>query len=171
MDESQQADASVVTALFRHNRWANLKLLEACASLSAGQLDERAIGGFGTIAETLSHMIKAEASYVRRVGGAQPPQPLPAEGVAGVELLREAAAWTGDELLRLALAARAGDTVREEAPNDLYPLASLMLQAINHATEHRAQVAAALTKLGIEPPEMDGWTYMVEHDQFQRRED
>ena len=40
----------------------------------------------------------------------------------------------------------------------------LLVQAINHATEHRTQVAAILTQLGIEPPGMDGWTY--HEDQF-----
>ncbi len=35
----------------------------------------------------------------------------------------------------------------------------LLLQAINHATEHRTQVAAILTHQGIQPPGMDGWTY------------
>jgi uncharacterized damage-inducible protein DinB len=39
------------------------------------------------------------------------------------------------------------------------PVWLLLLQAINHATEHRAQVAAILTQQGIEPPGMDGWTY------------
>ena len=39
------------------------------------------------------------------------------------------------------------------------PVWLLLVQAINHATEHRAQVAAILTQQGIEPPSLDGWTY------------
>jgi uncharacterized damage-inducible protein DinB len=30
---------------------------------------------------------------------------------------------------------------------------------INHATEHRAQIMAILTQLGITPPELDSWSY------------
>jgi len=30
---------------------------------------------------------------------------------------------------------------------------------INHATEHRAQIMAILTQLGIQPPDLDGWSY------------
>ena len=39
------------------------------------------------------------------------------------------------------------------------PVSLFLLQVINHATEHRSQVATILTRLGVEPPEMDGWTY------------
>jgi uncharacterized damage-inducible protein DinB len=34
-----------------------------------------------------------------------------------------------------------------------------MIQAINHATEHRVHIAAILTQLGVEPPTLDGWQY------------
>jgi uncharacterized damage-inducible protein DinB len=37
-----------------------------------------------------------------------------------------------------------------------------LLQAVNHGTEHRSQVATVLTQLGVEPPGMDGWTYFFE---------
>ena len=33
-------------------------------------------------------------------------------------------------------------------------------------TEHRSQVATILTQLGVEPPEMDGWTYFFEADKL-----
>lgn len=39
------------------------------------------------------------------------------------------------------------------------PAALLFIQALNHATEHRAQIAAVLTQIGIQPPAMDGWTF------------
>jgi uncharacterized damage-inducible protein DinB len=35
----------------------------------------------------------------------------------------------------------------------------VLLQAVFHATEHRQQVATALTNLGVEPPEPDFWAY------------
>jgi uncharacterized damage-inducible protein DinB len=39
------------------------------------------------------------------------------------------------------------------------PKAVILAQAINHATEHRAQIMAILTHLGIQPPELDLWLY------------
>ena len=35
----------------------------------------------------------------------------------------------------------------------------IMLQVINHATEHREQVKSMLSALGVTPPEIDGWDY------------
>ena len=35
----------------------------------------------------------------------------------------------------------------------------VMLQAINHATEHREQIKSMLSSLGITPPDIDGWDY------------
>ncbi len=35
----------------------------------------------------------------------------------------------------------------------------VMLQVINHATEHREQIKSMLTALGVTPPSIDGWDY------------
>jgi uncharacterized damage-inducible protein DinB len=35
----------------------------------------------------------------------------------------------------------------------------VMLQAINHATEHREQIKSMLSALGVTPPGIDGWDY------------
>ena len=42
------------------------------------------------------------------------------------------------------------------------PASLILLQAVNHATEHRSQIATILTQLGIEPPAMDGWTFFFD---------
>jgi uncharacterized damage-inducible protein DinB len=34
-----------------------------------------------------------------------------------------------------------------------------MVQAINHATEHREQIKSMLSSLGVTHPEIDGWDY------------
>jgi uncharacterized damage-inducible protein DinB len=34
-----------------------------------------------------------------------------------------------------------------------------MVQAINHATEHREQINSMLSTLGMTPPDLDGWSY------------
>jgi len=42
----------------------------------------------------------------------------------------------------------------------------VMLQAINHATEHRQQISSMLTALGVTPPDLDGWSYGEATDAF-----
>lgn len=35
----------------------------------------------------------------------------------------------------------------------------VVVQAINHATEHREQISGMLTALGFHAPQLDGWGY------------
>ena len=170
MSENRQSDASVLTTLFTHNTWANLKLLDFCAALSDEQLKATAVGAYGSIRATLAHMIGAEIDYATRVTGKTPPAWLSGDEYPGIEVLKDTAREAGEELSRLALAARADSVVRETDPEQgisvEYPLSSLLMQAINHATEHRQQVSAIITQLGLEPPGMDGWAYMEETGEF-----
>ena len=39
------------------------------------------------------------------------------------------------------------------------PASIILIQAINHATEHGAHVMTIITQLGIEPPDVSGWEY------------
>lgn len=73
---------------------------------------------------------------------------------------------TGSGLIEWAPRVQPGDTVQidwEGTPRDV-PKSILLTQVINHATEHRAQIMVALTQLGIEPPDLQGWSYFEETD-------
>jgi uncharacterized damage-inducible protein DinB len=35
----------------------------------------------------------------------------------------------------------------------------LVAQTLNHGNEHRAQIFTILTTIGVEPPELDGWSW------------
>ena len=64
-----------LTTLFHHNLWANLRLLELCAALSSEQLDATISGAYGTIRDTLEHIIQGETFYPTLLTGSHP-QPL-----------------------------------------------------------------------------------------------
>jgi uncharacterized damage-inducible protein DinB len=169
MPETETGDTSVLTRLFAHNAWANLKLLDFCEHLSDAQLDATAIGCFGSIRDTLRHIVGAEVSYVERVNGKLPAKPLSQDQFPGFGVLKDAVRWAGDELLQLALSARNDTSVRQRPPRQLieYKLASLIVQALSHSTEHRTQISAIITQLGVEPPDMSGWSYMEEIGELQ----
>ncbi len=59
----------MITDLYRHNEWANLRLLEACRALTDEQLDTRAVGTHGSIRGTCVHLVAGEQRYIRRLGG------------------------------------------------------------------------------------------------------
>jgi uncharacterized damage-inducible protein DinB len=39
------------------------------------------------------------------------------------------------------------------------PAIIVLIQAINHAIDHRSQIATVLSQQDIEPPNLDGWSY------------
>ncbi len=171
MPSTDEADNSVLRTLFAHNTWANLKLLTFCEALSEEQLNAAAIGTYGTIRETLPHLVGAEVDFVHRVNGQWPPEAWPEDQFPGFALLKQAAQWADDAFSQLALSARADSIVEERWPEHKmmgrYPLAGLLMQAIDHATEHRTHIATILTQLGLEPPDMAGWLYLEETGEFQ----
>ena len=166
LDERDQT--GIVTKLFEHNLWANLKLLDFCETLSDEHLDSTAIGCYGAIRDTLTHIVGAEVSYVHRVNGKLPAVPLRRGEFAGFQVLKDAVRWTGDELLQLALSGRKDTLVQERDGtwSGEYKLSSLMVQAVTHSTEHRTQIAAIITQLGMEPPDMSVWYYLEETGEF-----
>jgi len=150
-----------LTTLFSHHLWANLSLLESCATLTPEQLDAKIPGSFGTIAETWQHIVTSEKSYFSRISTGQPyrhPQDAPPLTFAEMgDWLRA----TGSGLIEWSSKVQAGDTVEidwDGTPRDV-PKAILFTQVINHATEHREQIKAIMTEIGIEPPDLQGWEY------------
>ncbi len=169
MLDQERGDTSVLAKLFRHNAWANLKLLAFCEGLSDGQLDATAIGCFGSIRDTLVHIVSSEVDYVNMVNNKLPAVPPPSDRFPGFTVLKDGVLWAGDELLQLAISARADTIVRVVRPREPiyeYPLSGLMVQVLNHSTEHRTQISACITALGIEPPALTGWRYMREMGQL-----
>jgi uncharacterized damage-inducible protein DinB len=155
-----------LTALFSHNLWANLRLLERCAELTPEQLDTTVPGAFGSIRDTLQHIVTSEQSYFSRISTGQPRRrPADAPPMTIAEMLESLRA-TGAGLIEWATKVQADDTVQldwDGAPRDV-PKTIILTQAINHATEHREQIKAIMTQLGIEPPDLQGWAYFDELD-------
>jgi len=155
------ADDEPLVSLFRHNLWANLTLLDACAALDEAGLATAAVGTYGTIYDTLRHIVGAEQGYLVHLTGRRPERRITREDRPDVATLRELARQTGVALIAVAAAATPDDvaTLHWDDKRWPYPFGLILNQVINHATEHRAQVMTILTQLGIEPPDLSGWTY------------
>jgi uncharacterized damage-inducible protein DinB len=156
-----------LTTLFSHNLWANVRLLERCAELSSEQLDAAIPGTFGSIRDTLQHIVTAEQSYFSRISTGQPyrrPQGAPPMTLA--EMV-DAARTSGRGLIEWASEVQATDTVQLDWDGTAreVPKTVLLTQVINHATEHRAQIMAIMTQKGVEPPELSSWAYFDEREQ------
>lgn len=148
---------TTLAAMFDHNRWANERLLEACRNLTPDQLATSVVGTYGELGATLAHIASGEAFYALLLTGWRPStawqqdDPFP-----GIDPLLEVVRETGPRLLAAAQSNPADQPI-ERDPGELIPAAVILVQAINHATEHRVHAATILTQLGIQPPAMDGW--------------
>jgi uncharacterized damage-inducible protein DinB len=157
-----------ITTLFRHNLWANARLFEVCARLSAEQLNAQIVGTYGSIRDTLQHTVNAERSYLHRLRTGQPYRPPADAPPLTLSELQESIRLSGEGLVAIASTITAQDRVTvkwDDGTSRSLPCAILLTQAINHATEHRAQIMATLTHIGLEPPELDGWSYFDAHEE------
>ena len=87
---------------YKHNLWANLRLLDACAVLTDEQLAASAQGTYGRICDTLVHLFRAEASYLARLVGQEPENQLSRDVFPGTVTLCEHARRSGEGLIAVA---------------------------------------------------------------------
>ena len=149
---------TTLTEIYRHNRWANERLLQACRDLTAKQRATSVEGTYGKLGYTLVHIVRAESYYLKLLTGWEAPVRWEIPGPwPGIDALLDRSRFTGDRLVEVA------DQLDSEAVieigEDKVATSVVLVQAINHATEHRSQAATILTQLGIEPPPVDGWTF------------
>ena len=147
---------SLLVRMFEHNRWANLRAVDACAGLTDATLNATVAGTAGSVRDTLMHMASAEQRYVWRLSGRQPTYG-ERDGWPGSATLQQAFDESGHELITLA--EHANPDAMQEGEYAGFPVAIIYVQVINHATEHRSQIATILTQQGVKPPDFSGWAW------------
>ncbi len=153
-----------LTELFRHNLWANLHLLDTCEKLTGEQLDATFPGTYGSIRDTLVHIAGGEELYVNMLLGRPRPPRREDEGFQSFEQLRDLLAGTGQELINLAQNNAMPESYLDTADGVELAGSMIIILAINHATEHRAHINTIVSHLGLEPVDLDGWSYGWTHD-------
>ena len=143
-----------------HHVWATIRLLDTCAELTPEQLATTVPGTFGSILETLRHLVGSDASYLTLLSGG---------GVSDIDEKRasltdlKAAMERHGPLWEALLAADPDPDLmivrqRDDGSESHAPLGIRLAQVVHHGTDHRSQVCTALTSLGIEPPDVDVWS-------------
>jgi uncharacterized damage-inducible protein DinB len=152
---------SLMADAFAHHVWASLQLLDACLALSPEQLQTNVPGTYGSILDTQRHIVGADASYLFVLSSGRVAQieedemDLPA---LRAQLAGHGAAWA--EVLAGNPDPEAMVTRHREDGSESHAPAGIRLaQALHHGTDHRSQICTALTTLGIEPPEIDAWSF------------
>jgi uncharacterized damage-inducible protein DinB len=150
---------NILAKLFEHNNWANNLTIQACYALSDEQLDaEPQSATIGNIRDTLVHLVRSQRGYLALL--TLPVEERPNTSLAFAEL-QQSASTSGEALLALARDESSKYFQTRVQTRDGYWVEPwvVMVQIINHATEHREQINSMITALGIEPPNLDGWGY------------
>ena len=145
---------------FKYNLWANLRLLDACAQLSDAQLDATTKGTFGSVRETLMHLFAAEEGYVRALTGKISTPPLEdLTHFPDFDELRRRAERSGKELITVAEQGELSQILYLDGGIYEAPVIVVLIQTVNHAIDHRSQIATLLSQEDVMPPDLDGWSY------------
>jgi uncharacterized damage-inducible protein DinB len=156
-----------VRALYDYNEWADDHVLKAASGLSEEELRRDAGASYGSVAETLRHIVEAQHGWwcfwtgTEWVGLPELPE------AAALQALRE---WFGESHARLrdfvnSLSEK--DTGRiltdtdDEGQRQEFVLWVLLLHVVNHGTQHRSEVATALTQMGQSPGDLDFVDFVV----------
>lgn len=151
---------------YAYNAWANNRILDTAERLDQEQFLAAGDGGV-SIRDTLAHTLGAQWVYLQRWQGNSPRQLWAAEDFPDAATLRRR--WDEVERESNAYFARLQEEdvlrplsyVNTRGEGWVYPLWQIMLHQVNHATQHRSEVALRLTELGHSPGDID---YLYYHD-------
>jgi uncharacterized damage-inducible protein DinB len=154
-------NGSLLADAFGHHVWATLRLIDTCLALAPEQLQVGVPGTYGSILETMRHLVGADASYLFALTGGRV-SAIDEEHMDLAELRtvmeRNGEAWSvllAEDLDPEAVVVRR----REDGSETHAPVGIRLAQALHHGTDHRSQVCTALTMLGVEPPAIDAWDF------------
>jgi len=157
--------AQDLRAQFDYGFWANAKLFEVVSNLTTEQFTQPVSGSYGSIRNTLVHMMSTEWGWMERSGGFKRGPKLSASDFPTFASVLET--WKEVEThLRCFL-----DTLQDEdlgcivefaigdGPKQTLSVGEMMHHAAIHGVHHRGQVALLLRSLGYIPGDFDMFFY------------
>lgn len=140
---------------FDHAGWATRRVLEHCLDLGWAALRATAAGTYGTVQETLTHLVDAHAGYLGWLVGAEDVE---LRGAAAPDVLR---AWEerARRGWRAYLEAEPDHEREVRTGGRPAPAWVVTLQAVHHVNDHLAHVGTILGAGGLPVPDADVWAY------------
>lgn len=147
--------------LYDYGYWANGKLFQVIAQLTPDEFTQTVAGSYGSVRNTLVHMLSAEWGWLDRCGGASRGPALKAEDYPTFNAVR--GTWSRVERHVREFLATLNDAdlariVEFEMPRGqkrAKVLGHLLQHGANHGVHHRGQVALLLRALGRTPGNVD----------------
>ena len=154
--------------LYDYGYWANKKLFQVASQLTPEQFTQTVAGSYGSIRNTLVHVLSAEWGWLDRCGGPKRGAALKPDDYPTMESLVET--WcTVEANMREFLSglkdedlARTVEFTNPRGEKRSMVFGALMQHAANHGVHHRGQVALLLRTLGHVPGNFDLLFYDAE---------
>jgi uncharacterized damage-inducible protein DinB len=152
---------SLLTDAFEHHVWATTTLIDTCLELSPEQLETSVPGTYGTILQTMRHLVGGDAWYLYRLF--DDADYITDEDRMDLAELRAAMERNGTAWAALLAKGPDPDEIclgkNEDGSATKTTVGIRLAQALHHGTDHRSQICTAITTLGIEPPGIDVWAF------------
>ena len=151
--------------LYRYNAWANARVFAACRGVEPATLQGDALGTYGSLEETLKHLVSVEDAYLAMLQDKLP------GGEGRDQYFAHDLPWFAERSSQLGQAYLALLPAFDDAtlasplrvPWFDFPLTKRdgLHQVLSHSGQHRAQVLSVLGARGAEVPDLD-YVMMVE---------
>jgi uncharacterized damage-inducible protein DinB len=143
--------------LFEYNRWANRRTREAIAGVSPAQFTQEVGGSYGSLRNTVAHLVSSEWVWLRRWKGSSPAAPPFQPGELTLENL--ASRWEPieretQEFVQSLAGENLEDVVNYSNTRGqpfAEPLWQQLQHMVNHSSYHRGQIVTLVRQLGAEP--------------------
>jgi len=151
--------------LYDYCYWANGKLLDVVARLTAEQFTQSVAGSYGSIRNSMVHILSAEWGWLERCGGARRGAALAASDYPTVSSLIERWQQVETHVREFLSNLKDEDLDRKvefsigNGPKYAMRLGDLMHHSAIHGIHHRGQVALLLRLLGHVPGNFDVLCY------------
>lgn len=161
-------DVKTIEELYRYNRWANARFLDAVSALTRDQFVKAMPGSHPSVRETLVHVLWGEWLWLQRWKGTSPTMVFAPHEFPDASALRSR--WMEVEIeevefLRSLTEDRLSAVVRYVNVHGQpweYALWKQLVHVVNHSSYHRGQAAMMLRQLGVQPPPTD---FLVFYDE------
>lgn len=160
--DSAPVTPDYIRFLYDYTYWARDRVLRRAERLSEEDYVRDRGFDHGGLRGTLVHVLSAETVWRNRWQGVSPLAPLTGEDVPTFDALTRL--WSLEEakmrafiegLTPPALAREVEYMSTDGSKKYRNPLWEMMVHVVNHAAQHRSEVALALTQLGYSPGDLD----------------
>lgn len=150
------ADAVRLRRLMAYDAWADDRIVDAIEGLDAAELARPREAYFGSLAQSLRHLVIVQMRWLARWNGTPLPgadHPLPpwreAFATSHAALRGYVAPLEDDDFERVVTYTLQSGVTRHQ------PLADLVAHLVNHGTQHRAEIGLLLERIGRSPGDLD----------------